>query len=224
MIKDRRWIFGNAGSWGLKPLIQGPMDYFPPLRHLTSFSPSPAPSTFLPLPIQRGWQWLDLFDRRRLLPLVKFPLNLLLEVITNLDCYRKRKQGGERREKETWMRYWDGTSFPFSSLGPPHPHPPSYHSPTKDHSPLPQAQIDRSLYPIWTLSSSPHGPGFNNPIGTYFCSKRLEESSHCSSPTSLRTSGSTFPTGSPAYASATSSTPYPPAFLHAPLTFPSELS
>lgn len=45
----------------------------------------PSSTSLLPLSIQRGRQWFNLFHWRRLLPFIKLPLDFFFQIIANLE-------------------------------------------------------------------------------------------------------------------------------------------
>lgn len=49
----------------------------------------PSSTSLLPLSIQRGRQWFNLFHWRRLLPFIKLPLDFFFQIVANLE---KRKE------------------------------------------------------------------------------------------------------------------------------------
>lgn len=50
---------------------------------------APSSTSLLPLSIQRGRQWFNLFHWRRLLPFIELPLDFFFQIVANLQ---KRKQ------------------------------------------------------------------------------------------------------------------------------------
>lgn len=77
----------------LPQIWTGHVAFLDPIVNFSSKSVVPSSTSLLPLSIQWGRQWFDLFYWRWFLPLIKFPFNFFLQVVADLT--RKRKNNAE---------------------------------------------------------------------------------------------------------------------------------